>query len=513
MAESRVKNSVRNITFNLAYQIITIAFQFINRSVFIRVLGVEYLGINGLFSDILQMLCLADLGLQTAAVYAMYKPLAEHDEKKLAALNNAYRKLYNGIAMLIAVIGVCLIPFLKYLINLEKDIPYVNIYYLFALANTVASYLVAYKTNILVADQKAYVLAKVRGFFYVLRTVFMTLFLLLTKNYFVYLAVQVFFTYITNFWISREASKKYPFLKNNKEKLDKKETKNLFKNIWAVLLNRVSGLLVSATDNTLTSVLIGTAKVGYYSNYSMIVTQLTNVTNIVTSSLTASIGNLVVSESESKRYEVFKVLQVCGLMVCAFCSSCLYLLLPDFLRIWLGQEYILEKSVLIACVVNFYFTSVILPIWTFRQATGLYERVKYVMLATAVINLILSWILGKNFGLAGILIATTLARLLTYFWYEPPILFREFLGHSCFVYYKGIVLNTILTVGIIISSTLIFKNIEVAGWGSLILKMIVVAIFALVCTLGAYVRTDEFKWILNKFAGKFIRKNKSIDNQ
>ena len=503
MSDSRTNNSLKNIAASAIYQIVTIVFQFFNRSIFIRVLGVEYLGINGLFSNILQMLCLADLGLQTAAVYAMYKPLAENDERKLAALTNTYRKLYNVIAIVIASVGVLLIPFLKYLINLDKNIPYINIYYLFALANTVASYLVAYKTNILVADQKMFVLSKVRSYFYVFQTVSMSAVLLLTKNYFVYLGVQVLFTYATNFCISLEASKRYDFLKYKKEKLNREETKNLFSNIGAVMLNRISGLLVTATDNTLISIIVGTVAVGYYSNYSMMIMYLNNITNMVTSSLTASIGNLVIVENEQKRYQIFKVLQTASLMVCVFCSACLYLLMSDFITIWLGAEFLLPNSVLVVCVINFYFTSIVLPIWTFRQATGLYQRVKYVMLCTALLNLVLSIILGLKFGLTGIIIATSIARVLTYFWYEPPILFKEFLGESSKVYYIGVLKNIISTVLLIITGTLIFNNFVVKNWVTLLVKAACVGIFSLVWTIICYGRSEEFKWILQKISIKF----------
>ena len=506
MGESRTKNSVKNIVSNVTYQIVCIVFQFFNRSIFIRVLGVEYLGINGLFSNILSMLCLADLGIQTAAVYAMYKPIAENDTRKLSALTNTYKKMYNTIAVFIAVVGICLVPFLKYLINMEREIPYVNIYYLFALANTVASYLVAYKINLLVADQKMYVLSKIRSFFYMFQTVSMSIFLIVSKNYFVYLTVQVAFTYITNLVISREATKRYPFLKNSKEKLDKAETKSLFSNIGAVFISKVSSILITATDNTLISVLIGTVAVGYYSNYHMITSHLVSIMNLFTGALTASIGNLIIVEKREKRYQIFKVLQVGSLMACVFCCGCVYLLMTDFIRIWLGEQFLLPQSVLFALVFNFFFTSVILPIGTFRQATGLYERVKYVMLVTAVLNLILSVIFGLKIGMTGIILASSLSRILTYFWYEPPILFKEFLGGSCKVYYLGIVKSIIIILALIVSGSFIFSRLVVNNWVMFFVKACAVGVYCLFWTIVFYYRTEEFKWVVQKLFGRFKRK-------
>jgi O-antigen/teichoic acid export membrane protein len=213
MSSSRTENSVRNIIFSFGYQFVTLILSFVNRSIFIITLGVNYLGISGLFSDILQMLSLADLGFGVALTYSMYKPLAEHDYNKLAALTNLYRKVYRIIALVVTIIGLSLVPFLKYLINLKHPIPYITLYYIMYLANTVASYLVVYKTSILTADQKDYILNKYRSIFSVLQTLFMTIFLWITKNYFIYLLVQVIFTYVQNFYCSYIAEKRISFYK------------------------------------------------------------------------------------------------------------------------------------------------------------------------------------------------------------------------------------------------------------------------------------------------------------
>ena len=200
MEESRTKKSLRNILFSLGNQIVTILLGFVNRSVFIWTLGVGYLGISGLFSDILTMLSLADLGFGVALTYSMYKPLAEHDYDRLAALTGLYRRVYRIIALAVTVIGLALVPFLKYLINLRHPIPYITLYYLMFLANTVASYLVVYKTSILTADQKDYLLKKYQSLFSIGQVVCTTTLLWLTHNYFIYLLIQVIFTYTQNFY-------------------------------------------------------------------------------------------------------------------------------------------------------------------------------------------------------------------------------------------------------------------------------------------------------------------------
>lgn len=470
---------------------------FINRSVFIWTLGVSYLGISGLFSDILTMLSLADLGFGVALTYSMYKPLANHDYDRLAALTNLYKKVYRIIALAVTVIGLSLIPFLQYLVNLPHAIPHIRLYYVMYLANTVASYLVVYKTSILTADQKDYVLNKYRSIFSVLQTLFMTIFLWITKNYFVYLLVQVIFTYAQNFFCSHVAERQYPFI-NKKIKMPFNEVKEIFKNLYSVFLYKVSGVLLNATDNTIISVMVGTTMVGYYSNYSMITTRLTTLINTIFYSLTASLGNLVVKEKAERRYKVFLVMQSVSSIFSTSCVLCLMFLAQDFIKVWLGPHYLLSNLTLIAILINFYLGIILLPIWVYREATGLYQQTKYVMVLTAIINLILSIFMAKKLGITGVLLASAISRLVTYFWYEPILLFKTYFSASSIVYFKQILNNVLLTVAIAILEYYTVANYTVNGWISLLIKAVLVFVISLVLTLLFYSRTGGIKLITNR---------------
>ena len=207
MSNSRTENSLKNISFSIFNQLLNTFLTFLSRTVFIMCLNVDYLGISGLFGDIFSMLCLADLGFGTAMTYSMYKPLAEKDYDRLAGLIYFYKKVYRIIAIAITLIGVALIPFLPYLVNTTTEIQHLNLYYLLMLANVVSSYLVVYKTNILTADQKTYLITKYTSVFSVIRTIFSIIFLVITRSYTVYLVIQVVFTYGTNFFNSYLAGK------------------------------------------------------------------------------------------------------------------------------------------------------------------------------------------------------------------------------------------------------------------------------------------------------------------
>lgn len=501
MSEGRIKNSVRNIIYRLVSQIATIILKFVSRTIFIQILGIEYLGINGLFSEILQMLSLADLGFGTAMVFSMYKPLAEHDEKKLSQLVALYKKVYTVIAFVITGIGVALLPFLKYLVNMEDNIPYLRTYYLLYLANTVSSYLVVYKTCILNADQKNYLVSKYNTIFSFLSLIGTTVFLFLTHNFMIYLIVQVFFTYANNFYISHVAEKMYPYIKVPVEKLSNEEEQQIFNNVKSVFIYKLANTLVGSTDNTLISMLVGTITVGLYSNYSMVISNITLFINIIFSSVTASIGNLVVEANKKKNYEVYQIMQFVSFILCtaAVCST--YLLINDFVFVWLGEDYLLNQLVVLAIVINMYFSVVLMPMWSYREATGMYLQTKYVMVVTAIVNLIVSIILGKLIGLAGILFATSVARISTYFWYEPKLVFSQFFGKKVWNYYKSIFFNIVATLVIIIICYLMFRSFNVSSWERFFIKMCAVGMSALFLTLIFYIRNPYFKKLMYMIYG------------
>jgi O-antigen/teichoic acid export membrane protein len=483
--ESRTNNSLKNMIYSFSNQILMLLLGFVSRSVFLYCLSVDYLGIQGLFGDILNMLSLADLGFGTAMTFSMYKPLAEKDYRKLAGLTNFYKKVYRIIAISVTVIGLMLVPFLKYLVNLDSEMPNLKLYYILFLARTVASYLVVYRTCIINADQKSRILTRYQSIFSILSTIVSCIFLILTKNYIVYLIVQVIFTYLVNFYSSYIAGKMYPYLKEN-VKLSKKETNGIFKRIGSAFLYKVSSVLINATDNTLISVLIGTKFVGYYSNYTLITTKLVSFVNTAFYSLTSSLGNLIVKEGKERRYQVFEIMQSVSVVLSTFCVTCVLFLLQDFIFVWLGHEYILDNLVVYALTTNFYFSISLLPIWVFREATGIYQKTKYVMLITALINVILSIVLGKVIGLAGIIFATSIARICTYFWYEPILLFKTYFGRSSAVYFIGILKSMLITALIFFVIYIVSNYIEVINWLTLILKGVVIATITIVLEFLIY---------------------------
>lgn len=503
---SRTKQSAKNMTLGFLSQFVTLVLSFVSRTVFIRFLGAEYLGINSVFSDVLNLLSMADLGFNTAMAYSFYKPLATKDEKKLSALITFYSNVYRVIAVSITVIGVALVPFLRYIVKTEKDIPNLEIYYLFSLAGVVISYLFVYKTTILTADQRDYELTSINIFTNTGKTILQIISLILWHNYILYLLIGIIMQLIRNLIATRKAEKNYPYIKN-KEQLDKDEKKEIYKNMRSVFIYKISNTLFTGTDNIIISSIVGITIVGYYSNYLMLSKKLLLVIQIVFSALTASVGNVIAKENPQKRYEVFNSIQslaftVSGVITCGF-----LLVVNDFITVWLGSEFVLDFPTVIAITLNTYFSCILLPLWVYRDATGLYMKTKYISFAGAVLNIVLSIILGLWLGLAGILFATVIAQLSSYFVYEPVVLFKDFFEKKATEYYIAIAKN--LSIAVVTSLVLgyILRFFTVTNWISLIIEIIFVGLVVALVYIFFYRKTEGFKMLSNKVL-HFFKKNK-----
>ena len=224
-----------------------------------------------------------------------------------------------------------------------------------------------------------------------------------------------------NVAISKYADKSYGFIRE-KHQLTSLEKKGIFSDVSSVFLYKIAWSLLNGTDNILISILIGTVYVGLYSNYYTITNNLETLIALLFTSLTASIGNLVATSAEKHRYEIFKTMQMVSFWICGFVVVSLFYLTQDFIQLWLGKDLLLDNLTLIAIIVNVFFSTCMRPVWTFREGTGMYRQIRYIMFVTAILNLILSIILGKWLGISGILFATSISKISTYFCYEPRVL-------------------------------------------------------------------------------------------
>ena len=399
----RTENSIKNLIYAFSGQAIGIIVNLITRFVFIRFLAQEYLGIDGLFTNLLSILSLVELGIGPAMTFSLYKPLAQKDEKKIGALMNLYKNSYNVVGVLIIIIGLAITPLLPMFINQMPNIQEINVIYILFVLNSGFSYFYAYKRSLIIADQKKYIATFYRYLFFVILNICQIVILMITKNYLLFLVAQILFTVIENIAISKKTQQLYPFLKDYKKgKLEKETKKEISKNIVAMTIHKIGGVVVKSTDNIILSKFVGLTPVAIYSNYYLIINAVNTVLMQVFNSITASVGNLNVTENKKKLTDIFEKIFFVNFWIYSFSSICLYILLNHFINIWIGNNYLFSVSIVTIIVINFYITGMRNTVLTYRDALGLYWQDRYKAIFESIINIVASIIFVKMFGTFGV---------------------------------------------------------------------------------------------------------------
>lgn len=433
---SRTDNTIKNIVTGIGGQFLVILTQFLCRTVFIKELSAEYLGLNGLFSNILSILSLSEMGFGTAILYSLYQPIEQNDRNKIIALLQFYKKIYCVIAVAILVFGSSLTPFIEHFIKDVPSIAHLKLIYFLYLLNTVLSYVCTYKRSILEADQKGYIINTYQKGISIIQNMVQLSVLLITHNYFAYLIVWLAATLGTNLAISHKADKNYTYI-NTREKIDleKKELDNIKKNTYALFLHRIGGVVVNSTDNIIISVYVGLVQVGLYSNYTLITSNLQTLVNIVFNSATASIGNLGVTSSEEHLKDVFNRLFWGTYCIYGFCSAVLFSMFNPFIKVWCGEDYCLPVFTVFLIVLNFYLNGTRVLMRIFRDAFGLFWYFRYKSIVEALVNLVVSLTMAQFWGIDGVLVGTTLSTLAVAFWVEPYVLYKYVFGKMTAEYF------------------------------------------------------------------------------
>lgn len=414
MSQSRLRNSINNISTGMLFRVLTLLMNFVSRTVFIRVLGDGCLGLNGLFTSILSMFSLAELGIGQAITFYLYKPLAERDERRVNSLIKFYKVCYRIIGIAIIIVGILLIPFLHKLVNMDIDTGY-NLYYIYLLylANTAITYLFfSYPQTLLSADQKQYIINKNESVFVIASAVGEIIVLLISHNFVIYLITKIMISVLKNVFLLYKVIKIYPYIiKKEKDRICKNEIRTMFKDVYAVFVVKLSSQLFNSTDNLFISSMFGTILAGYNSNYLLIINALYGITGTLIYSFGGSVGNLYATESKDKTEKIFSIIDYINrLMSCIF-TTCLFVLLNHFIKMFWGEKYLFSMiSVGLMCA-SYYMVSSLYALFSFRQSMGLFRYCIYNQLFAAIVNIILDYILGKSMGINGLFLSTVVANI------------------------------------------------------------------------------------------------------
>lgn len=421
----RTKKSIINMVVSFTSQIIFIALGFISRRVLIYSVGVEYLGINGLMTNILTVFSLAESGIGTVICFNLYEPLAKKNYEKVKSLMLLYKKSYHLLALFTLIVGLLFIPFLPMFLkgNTVSDVYLIYGLYLFSSA---ASYLFSYKATLNNADQNKYLTTIANTITQILVLILKVLILYFTENYILFLTIDIFSTILKNIIFSYIVDKRYPFLKDkNVQKLDKDTESKIFSNIKALFINKIGYIISQCSDNLVISSLISVTSLGLYSNYTTLVSFVSGFVTLFTGSLNASLGNLIALEDSNKVYSVYKKINLINTFLYTISAVCLLHLVEPFIIWWLGDcSFVMSKSVLIVTILNFYFRGINLSIDMVKNASGLFKQDRYISILEAITNLIISILLAPKHGITGVMIGTLFSFLVFSFWIKPCIVYK-----------------------------------------------------------------------------------------
>ena len=420
----RTRYTLINMAVNIGGQLFNQVLLFISRMVFIHYLSAAYLGVNGLFTDVLGILNLAELGIGTAMIYSLYEPAAKDDEHKLAQLMNLYKILYRVVAVIVLLVGLALMPFLGFFIKDSGGIENLKLIYLMYVANSVCSYLLSYKNSIFLAYQKAYVKNLWAVLCDAIKTVLQIVIIVLTRNFILYLLVQFVLQFIPNIIVSCKADKEYPYLKECKELPEREEFFGILRNIGAMSFHKLGTVIVRNTDSLLMSSFVGLLSVGIYSNYKLVLSGINNLMDKFSNAFTGSLGNLGAIEDETRVYGIYQELDLLFFVIYAYWTAGLFALFNSFITICFGPDYCFSVATVAVLVMEFYISGQRKVNLMFREAKGLFWYDRYKPLFESVINLTTSLLLVQKFGVAGILGGTVISSVCTCVWVEPYILMR-----------------------------------------------------------------------------------------
>lgn len=510
MKSERKKSSFKNMITAVSSNVLTIIVGLVAQAVFIKILGSEYLGLNGLFSNVISMLGIVELGMGSAIIYNMYKPIADEDHEKIKSLMQFYKKSYRIITLIISIIGIMIIPFIKYIVDIESVTVDINVYlvYILFLLETICSYILSYKRSMLYADQKEYITNIIHMGYTILVNTMQLTFLYFTHDYYLYLIIKVMMRLVENIVISSYVNRRYSYLlDNNVTKLDSKTEKDIFQKIKALFFHKIGTFIVSGTDNIIISKYLGLVTVGLYSNYYMIINAVQTVINHIIQATRASVGNLLVTESKTKQFDIFNKIRFVNFWISCFSSICIFVIMDSFITIWIGYKFVLPTKVLLVLVINFFIVSSRSTYGAFKEAAGIFYEDRFVPIIESILNIVLSIIFVKKFGLMGVFMGTIASGLVLWCYSYPKYVYNKLFGRKISDYIKETIyyfIIFILIAGFTYSLAILisFDNIYLQFISNVLIALIVPNVIMLLL----FSKDENFKYFINMLKGLKKRK-------
>ncbi len=494
---SRVKYAERNIIFGYIGQIATALMSFVLRTIFIQNLSEQLLGINSTYTNVLSILSMAELGIGTALNFALYKPVAEDDKEKIKSYMRMYKRAYTAIAMVVAAIGLILVPFLPRLVKNPGVTTFeLTLFYLIFLFNTVSTYFVSYKYSLCNAQQKNYIQTNIITITKIIVVLCQIIVLVTTKNFLLYLLTDAGINLAQKIFVSWYLNRLYPYLRDkNVTPLSKEESGEIWRKTRALILHKVGDTARLQTDSLIISSFIEVSVSGLVDNYALVISTVSNFVNIIFNSLISSFGNLIATESKERQYQMFRVYRFFASWIYGFAVTGFFVLLTPLIRLWLGDNWVLPTSAVYLILTDLYFKGDRIVLSNYKTAAGVFEQDKYLAIIQGIVNLILSIILVQKIGLAGIYVGTVVSGLIANVT-KPFIIYRVCFDLSPMAYFVD-TLRYVLTVAACVVGCSYLSNYILGNLS--ILTFLVMAIIITIVFNGVFYvlfgRSEEFSYL------------------
>lgn len=494
----RVKNSINNIVISVISFVVTLILTFILRKIMVLNIGYEYIGLNVFLTSIIGFLSLGELGVSQAITYSLYKPLSEKNNLKIAQIIVLFKKVYYRIGTIIFGLSLLFMCVIKRFIE-DTKITNIPIYFFIYVLMTISSYYLCYRDILINADQKGYLLKRINILFTILNKVLQILILVYTKSYFYWLLTCFLITiinYLYNNYYVKRLYKDIDLKKYNNHKIKELLSLNpgILKNAYATFVYKLSLFITYKTDDILITNLVGIAVLGKYSNYVLVISLVGNFIAGIFWSLNSIVGNYIVENSDDNSYKMWKNLNFISIYIATVIGFSIYINIKDFLILWIGKETILDNSILYILLINFYIRIIREPLELFKNGFGIFDGTKKIVVFEAFLNLIISYYLGKVYGILGIILGTLISYLLGCFWFIPYITFKKGFKKSQFHYYKVYLSDIFISIISIIISKFILNKLQINNFILSCMSSFLIINFIY---LALNIKNNRVKFILN----------------
>jgi len=503
---SRVQNTVKNIAFGYASTIITSLLGFVSRKVFIMRLSETLLGVNGFYTGILSALSLTELGIGTALNFSLYKPVATGDKETIKSYMLLYKKAYRLIALVVAVIGLIIAPFLPMIVKGSEGISVrdLTLYYLIFLFNSATSYLVSYKYSLVNAEQKSYIQTNIITLTKLVSVTLQIVVLLITSSFYAYLLTDALVQLLQKIFVNNYLNKRYPYLNEKNIRPLTTEQKNEVKEKTISLMwLKIGDTARTQTDSIIITAFISVAITGVVDNFNLVINTVSSFVNRIFDAALPGFGNLIATESIHKQFEMFKVYRFVAQWLYGFSAVGFYILLSPLIVILFGEDWALPQYIIFLILIEYYLKGERTVVNNFKTAAGKFEQDKYLAMTQGFVNLVISVVLAIRIGLAGVYIGTVVSGIIANF-VRPVIIYHDCFKMKARLYYIDSLKYHIVLVGTLILCVLCSKftlpNINIITF--LVTGVVITVIYNLIF-LFFFGRCDEFKYMLGLLKRRF----------